>query len=80
MLGWFKKKRHKDPSPESTEGFSSEAQKTPEESYVQQTPQDPELIDSSDAPITPEQSSENQNGVDLPVFAAMKLPLKRWFH
>lgn len=69
MLGWFKKKRHKEASSESTEGFSSEAQKTPEESYVQQAPQDPELIESSDAPLTPEQTSENQNGVDLPVFA-----------
>ncbi|MBT8360020.1 MAG: signal recognition particle receptor subunit alpha, partial [Deltaproteobacteria bacterium] len=58
MLGWFKKKRHKEASPESTE-----------ESHVQQTPQGPELIESSDIPLTPDQTSENQNGVDLPVFA-----------
>lgn len=68
MLGWFKKKRHKEASPESTAGFSSEAQKTPEESSVQQTPEDPELIESSNAAITPEQTSENQNSDDLPVF------------
>jgi len=77
MLGWFKKKRKKEASPDSTETVASEAQKTLEESYLQETPQESEFIESTDAPIAAEQTSDYQNGIDQPVFTDDEAPYEQ---
>jgi len=68
MLGWFKKKRHKEASSEPTNGLSSEAQTPSDEGDLQNRSEESETIASTDAPIATRQTGDNKNGIGQPIF------------
>lgn len=74
MLGWFKKKRHKEASPEPTNGLSSEAQTPSDEGDLQNRSEESETIASTDAPIATRQTGDNKNGIGQPIFTDDEAP------